>query len=831
MAFDYRMREGSRTLRDKPRVFLLGRREELPLALSRIPDLVLGVSNCVIYFERAEEPSGEQEMEDILPRMQILIAAVTRAFLNQEAAYISRAMRIARAHHIPVLPLLLEEVDEEAYARLFDKDHRLMLYGGYDETAKSLQDKLSSFFEAVLPGDDMRRRVRESFCGYAFFSYRKVDRRYVKPLISTLYRQKAMRRIAVWYDEQLLPGRSFENEILDTLDKSFLFVLQVTPSLLEEENYVRMVEFPEALKRDKLILPIEVSDVDGEELARLYEGMPPVYDVLDGEQVESFLEQAVRECAPGAFSPMTPEEEYLLGLAYLDGIDVIVDRDFALTCLTRAAERGYAPSAEKLCVMYREGIGVKRDAEKTRYYGALAERLLRNARDDGRRQAYLDRLLLNAQEHFRERRYDEALRAFETICREAEQLLRGSDPDGEFAALQLLAKGTLGMGDVYAKRSDFERAERYLKESVQIREEIRRQASGADARAEAAFDRMAGVGYFHLGRLYYQRGYFAEAEGELLKTYQIRARAEDMLNLTGQGEYEARRDLAVVLNELGNLYYEWRREQTDADLVREMTGRALAFYREALKRKRMLVSEEGAVEQRRDFARTLHHLAVFEREIGEKEEAYRHIAESAAIRKELAGSGSAVDMTYYLQALDEEVALAEELSAAGKEGSALSCRNLDLYLEAEKAWKDFISMEEAGGRIGLQDYFDHHRRHAECLVSLALLARTMPGGERSTLTYLLEAKEEYDALTAQLFPMEGVPDTMKAYAAAGAADIYEKLATLFDPRTPAAIREQIGFLETACLYYQQANRVLADDAIAESLQRAERRKLEKELLL
>ena len=56
-----------------------------------------------------------------------------------------------------------------------------------------------------------------------------------------------------------------------------------------------------------------------------------------------------------------PEHDFFIGLAYLDGIDVEVDSERALTLITYAAEHDIREAMEKLVHMYRSGKGVARD--------------------------------------------------------------------------------------------------------------------------------------------------------------------------------------------------------------------------------------------------------------------------------------------------------------------------------------------------------------------------------------------------------------------------------------------------------------------------------------
>ena len=80
-----------------------------------------------------------------------------------------------------------------------------------------------------------------------------------------IHKNPQCRDIAIWYDEFLTPGESFNQEIEKALEKSELFTLLVTPNLINEENYIHSVEYPMAQSAKKQILPVEMEHLDMEE--------------------------------------------------------------------------------------------------------------------------------------------------------------------------------------------------------------------------------------------------------------------------------------------------------------------------------------------------------------------------------------------------------------------------------------------------------------------------------------------------------------------------------------------------------------------------------------
>ncbi|MBO5065029.1 MAG: SEL1-like repeat protein [Clostridia bacterium] len=169
------------------------------------------------------------------------------------------------------------------------------------------------------------------------------------------------RDIAIWFDEFLTPGESFKEGIDKILHNSQLFTLLVTPNILEEPNFVMGEEYPAAQKSGINILPAEMVETDKNALKEKYRDIP---ECVNPEATEFYTQllDSVTKIATQANN--TPEHNFLIGLAYLDGIDVEVNREFALELITSAAEAGLPEATEKLRDMYFIGVGVQLDYRK-----------------------------------------------------------------------------------------------------------------------------------------------------------------------------------------------------------------------------------------------------------------------------------------------------------------------------------------------------------------------------------------------------------------------------------------------------------------------------------
>ncbi len=359
MKFACRTR-GNAAPQGKPRVFLTGHPADLPACSEDIFTDILNIQDCAVYYdEESDAPCDKEALLQELEQMQLLVIPVTSRFLYQPNRSRDVEFPFAMERHIPVLPLMQEEGLEADFNRICG-DLQMLNKQDPDPTALPYAEKLSKFLASVLVGDELARKVRAAFDAYVFLSYRKKDRRYAQDLMRLIHKNEFCRDIAIWYDEFLVPGENFNEAIADAMKRCSLFTLAVTPNIVEPGNYVMRLEYPEAKKAGKPILPAELIPTDREALKQSFPDLPPCADAGDEGAFSDALLQAVQKLAPGE-NDDDPEHNFFIGLAYLNGIDVEVDRDRALTLITGSAESGVPEAMEQLVHMYRNGDGAARD--------------------------------------------------------------------------------------------------------------------------------------------------------------------------------------------------------------------------------------------------------------------------------------------------------------------------------------------------------------------------------------------------------------------------------------------------------------------------------------
>ena len=362
----------------KPRVYFTSHPADVKY-LEELSKAILKTHDCVILYKGDMTQSvPEDERATALEQMNTFLVPVTLRLLSEPNVAMKEDIEYAKAIGIPILPIMMEPGLDSIYAleRNFGERQYLDPYG-HDTTAVSFEDKLKKFLDSVLISDEMAKKIRSAFDAYIFLSYRKKDRAYANELMHLIHDRPELYDIAIWYDEFLTPGESFRANIDRMIADSRLFALLVTPSLLESDNFVMREEYPAALRAEKDILPAEMVPTDRAALSADYLNLPECMDPREGEAFYARLAEAITRVAK-AENDDSPEHLFLIGLAYLDGIDVEIDRERAIRLITRAAERGLPEAMEALVAAYTDGNGVKIDYDRATHW---AERFV-EARHD-----------------------------------------------------------------------------------------------------------------------------------------------------------------------------------------------------------------------------------------------------------------------------------------------------------------------------------------------------------------------------------------------------------------------------------------------------------------
>lgn len=590
MNFLYKTR-GNSTPRGKTQVLVLGHSEDFVLFFEELSNEILKYQNCAIWYTDEGLIDGEQETEWTLSQMQMFVVIVTERFLQQAGDVAKRICNYADNHHVPILPIVFEVGIESLYSVYFQSRHFLSPVANSQYiTDISYEQKLKKYLNDVLVGNEEIEQIRREFDAYIFLSYRKKDREYALKLMKRIHQNKYFHKVAIWYDEFLMPGVSFADKIEEKLKSSDLFVMAVTPNVLEENNYVREVEYKEAAKEGKKIFPVEIVKTNREELQQAFWNIPECVAFSSGELFDKQLYENLEERLHTE-KPSTPEQDYYIGLAYLDGVDVEVDSQKALELITRAAAGGWIEAYEKLVVMYREGKGVARDfAVSLNWQKWMIQELQRKYQTKPTR--YLRSKLYIALFEIIEtyEREDRIEQAEAYIYQMAELVNEGA----EYMDLLIYSRVLFKLGAVEAQKGNVNEAREYYIQSIKVRQQLTELAA-PEEKSECI--RAISAVYLCLGDLEKSIYNFPHAQEYYARAGEIR---QWLVENSAQGsaqELGFRRDLAVTLDRMGSLFENLGNagvKDTEKYIIK-----AYEFYTHSLEEK-LKVDKEVRTEQSRD---------------------------------------------------------------------------------------------------------------------------------------------------------------------------------------------------------------------------------------
>ncbi len=323
-------------------------------------DLSKACECTLFYYEPGNEPKKEQ-LETDLGSMNLFVLIVTRDFLFKPSFASKVAYTFAQKHGIPVLPILFESELEESFnekignLQCLSKVQELV-----DATAVPYHEKLSNFLSQVLSADADMKRCYDAFDTSIFLSYRKKDRKYAQRLMEMIHAHEKCRNIAIWYDEFLVPGEDFNDGIKSELEDSSLFVLVVTPHIVEGDNYITLTEYPMATSLNKRVLPFQLARTDGKKLKEFCPGIGKPFPTLRSAHVRKVILDSLNKLGV-VQGENTVERTFLIGLAYLKGICVEKNSKVGFSKILQAAKGGFREAMQLLVLLYRNAEGTKQN--------------------------------------------------------------------------------------------------------------------------------------------------------------------------------------------------------------------------------------------------------------------------------------------------------------------------------------------------------------------------------------------------------------------------------------------------------------------------------------
>lgn len=681
----------------KPKVYFASYPDELNSFIDEYALKIQRIQNCAIWYETEYEAEYDiEELEAQLTEMQLIVMPVTTKLLTKPNRAMDIEFEIAQNKHIPVLPIMMEDGLLDVYNKRF-RNLQFLDPNDKDPSRREFSEVLESYIKAMLIGDEQAEKVRNAFDAYIFLSYRKKDRAKAQRLMRLIHKNPMFQSIAIWYDEFLTPGEDFNDLISAMLNKSNVFALAVTPNLVNETNYVMTTEYPAAVKANKAVLPVELEETDRDLLTKQFKGIPEVIPEDNEKSLDACLKDHLHAIA---FSEESPDAEhsFLIGLAYLHGIDVEVDSEKALRLITAAAEAEVPEAIEQLAFMYETGKGVSRNYHeginwRKRHTEVLYERYEKDPDDDGL-QKYNDSLRDLGDAYYALRMLPEAYEVYEDSRYSAEEYKNTELKN------RLISESEQKMGSAAEALGQFDKAKKHYETALTVSKEFSEKTGDAKDRMYlcACYDRLGQLAKSQ-NRLKEAGEYFeksletgkklAEETGRIIDRRNLSTSYErlgDIAKLQGRSEearsfYEhaldislasadetkdilARRDVSVTYNKLGEL-----EELGNAEKAKE-------YYQKSYQIRYELVEETETIEARRDLSVNCDNLGRIAEMQGKLEEARGYYVVSLGLSTSLAEEADTLESKRDLAVGFDNLSRIEE--KMGDFDSALSFLNRSL---------------------------------------------------------------------------------------------------------------------------------------------------------
>lgn len=475
--------------------------------LSRQPN-----NTCIYFYD--EETDNEEERDFDLNQMILFVIPVTYNFIRDDDCQARKDFKFAEENSISMLLLQQDYGLEEEFNRkcgeyqMLSKFPSLQNSQFYDPTAITYEEKLTKYLESKILGDELVKEIQQAFDAYIFLSYRKKDRKYAQELMKLIHSNDFCRDIAIWYDEFLVSGEDFNEAIKAAMEKSNLFSMVVTPNLINEENYVQSTEYPAAKKAGKPVFPAESVPTDRGKLKELYPDIPDAVST-NGAEFSDELLNAIHKIAIKE-NDKDPKHNYLIGLAYLNGIDVEKNTDRGYELIESAAKAGIYEAQDELfnyCALLINRHDMKMAMKVAEEIKWLFENSTRSDIDKASSKTnlsssyvYFDRL-------------DDAKKMIEDAIN-----IYMNNRENDVCQI-LLAQSYSDLAEIYRKRKQFDKAINELKESLKIIKEIIKVRP--EAKTILIYD------YLILADYYFKMNQFEECEVQTDEAYIC---CKDLLN-------------------------------------------------------------------------------------------------------------------------------------------------------------------------------------------------------------------------------------------------------------------------------------------------------------
>lgn len=523
----------------KTKIYIIARPEDREQYLDAVVRILLHTVNAAVYYD---DGVGEaSHLDEQHKEYQLAVAIVTKEFLLTGNSAREQELTFAMNRNIPVFPFTFEPgVDI-----LFDKivGHYQCIYAGQQTgTEKNFYQKLQDAISTITEPEELHREIYEkAFDLFLFISYRKIDRKYVNEYVNRMHQIPILQGIGYWYDEELVMGTDYNEEIDNALRSSDAVLLIVTPNVLAEGNYVKTIEYQRAVSYGKPIVAVELAPTDRRAFIEAFPEVDYYISLAEEAGSEAVLLNLIKlkQGNPESGS-RSRHRDYLLGQAYTYGIGVEVNHALGRKMLTQLAESGYVPAMEAVIDLYENQIGVSAEPETLDAWRKelvqARQYLFTQSRNKETLLAYLDSLYKYGNDFFMRNQLKEAEQVYLQFLKISEEYQ---------IACEDMIKVCFDLGNIYYVIGHYERAKEYLTMQLQLTTQYLELKGEADIKAARSYvtarillnDAELALENYSTA----EKGYL-QAEQEAKKNYEAFPCNETL------------RDLRSVYSRLGRLY-------------------------------------------------------------------------------------------------------------------------------------------------------------------------------------------------------------------------------------------------------------------------------------
>lgn len=314
-----RLKKNTRTVNKKKKLLIIGEQKDSEF----FEKIANSVFNCYYHYEIYYEVSNgchdennnvldNIDINEFIKEVDLIIPVISNSFLSGSSLSLINHIQ----HEKSILPIVVDEISEDIFNEQVGFYH--LLYFNDQTFSEKLEHFINEDFDPYRPLVENPALNKLMSHPNIFLSYRKKDHTKALELLNIIHSQPKFEALSVWYDDFLVAGENYNDNIDTQLKSCDFMVMCITKNILEPDNYVLKVEYPKAIALGKKIIPIAMEEIDVVLLEKLCPRIGTVISVSDTSKICSAFSKVIDDLNIKLKS-LTPEEMGQLGKFYLEG--------------------------------------------------------------------------------------------------------------------------------------------------------------------------------------------------------------------------------------------------------------------------------------------------------------------------------------------------------------------------------------------------------------------------------------------------------------------------------------------------------------------------------